>query len=164
MALNIHLWIRGTSQGEIQGDSTVTSMDREGTIEAFDFEHTVQVPPETSGMAATGERSHSPIKIRKRIDRSSPLLHQALCNNEELEVTIKFYRPNPAGDGTTEQFYTIQLQQGRISSIKTISPNTIDENTASNPAMEEVSFVFGTIRWTYEPVGIEAEDQWRVRG
>jgi len=161
MAMNIHLWIRGATQGEIQGDSTVTSMDREGTIEAFKLDHTVHVPVEGSGMA-TGERLHSPIKITKRIDRSSPLLHQALYNNEILEVTIKFYRPNPAGDGTTEQFYTIQLQQGRISSINTISPNTIDESTASNPAMEEVSFVFGTIRWTYEPAGIETEDQWRV--
>jgi len=161
MAMNIHLWIRGTTQGEIQGDSTVQSMSRENTIEAISFDHNVRVDTETSGMA-TGERSHSPIRIVKRIDRSSPLLHQALCNNEELEVTIKFYRPNPSGDGTTEQFYTIQLQQGRISSIKTISPNTIDESTASNPAMEEVCLVFGTIRWTYEPAGTEAEDQWRV--
>ncbi len=161
MALNVHIWINGTSQGEITGDSTVTSMGREGSIEAFKLEHTVQVPVETSGMA-TGQRSHSPIKITKRIDRSSPLLHQALCNNEELEVTIKFYRPNPAGDGTTEHFYTIRLRQGRISSIKTILPNTIDDQTATLPPMEEVSFVFGTIRWIYETAGTESEDQWRA--
>lgn len=162
MALNVYLSIRGTSQGEIRGDSTVTSHGREGKIEAFDFEHTVSVPIETSGMA-TGSRSHSPIKITKRIDRSSPLLHQALCNNEELEVTIKFYRPNPDGDGTEEQFYTIQLRQARISSIKTISPNTVIDVTASQPAWEEVSFVFGTIRWTYVPAGTEHEDEWQVR-
>lgn len=162
MAMNVHIWITGTSQGEINGDSTVTSMDREGTIEAFEFEHMVYIPIETSGRA-TGERSHGPIKITKRIDRSSPLLHAALFNIEPLEVTLKFYRPNPAGDGTTEQFYTIRLQNVRVSSIKTISPNTLDENTASQPAMEEVSFVYGMIRWTYEPAGVEAEDQWSVR-
>ncbi len=160
MAMNVYLWIRGTTQGEIRGDSTVTSLNREGTIEAFQLEHAVHVPTERSGMS-TEERSHSPIKIVKRIDRSSPLLHQALCNNEELEVTIRFYRPNPAGDGTTEQYYTIRLTQARVSSIKTISPNTIHDLSSNEPPMEEVSFVFGTINWTYEPDGIEHEDAWR---
>ncbi len=159
MALNIHVWIRGTTQGEIRGDSTVTSMNREGTIEAFALEHTVMVPTEASGMA-TGRRSYSPIKITKSIDRSSPLLQQALCNNEELEVTIRFYRPSPSGDGTTQQFYTIQLSQSRISSIKTILPNTLNESTANAPPMEEVSFVFGTITWTFEEGGITHEDTW----
>jgi len=161
MALNVHVWIKGKNAGEIKGDSTVTSMNREGSIEAFNIEHLVQVPREASGRR-TGERSHSPIKIRKRIDRSSPILHQALCNSEELEVTIKFYRPNPIGDGSTEHFYTIRLGQGRISSIRTISPNTFDESTANVPAMEEVSFVFGVITWIYESGGIEFMDEWRV--
>jgi len=159
MAMNIHVWVRGQNVGEVRGDSTVLSMDREGSIEAFKLEYMVKTHIEASGMA-TGERSHGPVTITKRIDQSSPILHQALCNNEELEVTIKFYRPNPIGDGTTEQFYTIRLRQGRISSIRTISPSTVDESTSSLPAMEEVSFVFGTINWTYESGGIEFEDQW----
>ncbi len=161
MAQNIHVWIKGTTQGEILGDSTVTSMDREGSIEVFKLEHMVKTHRAASG-EATGERSYDPITITKRIDRSSPLLHQALCINEEVEVAIKFYRPNPIGDGTTEQFYTIRLRHGRISSIRTISPNTVDESTASLPAMEEVSFVFGGITLTYESAGIESEDEWRV--
>jgi type VI secretion system secreted protein Hcp len=136
-------------------------MDREGSIEAFKLEYMVKTHIEASGMA-TGERSHGPVTITKRIDQSSPILHQALCNNEELEVTIKFYRPNPIGDGTTEHFYTIRLRQGRISSIRTISPSTVDQITESLPAMEEVSFVFGAITWIYESGGIEFEDEWRV--
>jgi len=160
MALNVHLWITGTTQGEIRGDSTVTSMNRGGTIEGLWLEHMVHVQSEASGLA-TGERSHTPIKIKKRLDRSSPLLHQALCNNEELEITIKFYRPNPDGDGTTEQFYTIRLRQARVSSIKTILPYTLSSSTEAEPVMEEVSFVFGTINYIYERDGIEYEDEWR---
>lgn len=161
MAMNIHVWVRGQNLGEVRGDSTVTSMDREGSIEAFKLEYMVKTHIEASGMA-TGERSHGPVTITKRIDQSSPILHQALCNNEELEVTIKFYRPNPIGDGTTEHFYTIRLRQGRISSIRTISPSTVDQITESLPAMEEVSFVFGAITWIYESGGIEFEDEWNV--
>lgn len=159
MAQTVHLWIRGESVGEIQGDSTITSMNREGTIEAFQFESSVRIPIEAGSGSAVGERSYSPITITKRIDRSSPVLHQALCTNDPLEVTIRFYRPNPAGDGTTEQFYTIQLRQARISSIKTVSPNTL---TDEGPAFEEVSIVFGAINYTYEPAGVEFEDEWRV--
>jgi len=161
MAQNIHVWVSGQNVGTVLGDSTVTSMDREGSIEAIKLEHMVKTHRAASG-EATGERSYDPITITKRIDRSSPILHQALCNNEEVEVTIKFYRPSPSGDGTTEQFYTIRLRHGRISSIRTISPNTVDESTASLPAMEEVSFVFGGITWIYESGGIEFEDEWRV--
>ena len=161
MAMNIHVWVRGQNLGEVRGDSTVTSMDREGSIEAFKLEYMVKTHIEASG-TATGERSHGPVTITKRIDQSSPILHQALCNNEELEVTIKFYRPNPIGDGTTEHFYTIRLRYGRISSIRTISPSTVDQITESLPAMEEVSFVFGAITWIYESGGIEFEDEWRV--
>jgi len=161
MAQNIYVWIRGEVVGEVRGDSTVTSMGREGSIEAFKLEYMVQTHREASGMA-TGERSHGPVTITKRIDQSSPILHQALCYNDELEVTIKFFRPNPSGDGTEEHFYTIGLRHGRISSIKTISPHTLDQNTSSFPAMEEVSFVFGEITWIYESGGIEFMDEWRV--
>lgn len=159
MAQTVHLWIRGESVGEIRGDSTITSMNREGTIEAFKLESRVKIPIESGSGSAVGERSYSPITITKRIDRSSPILHQALCTNDPLEVTIRFYRPNPAGDGTTEQFYTIRLRQARISSIKTVSPNVLTEE---GPPFEEVSIVFGAINYTYEPDGVEYEDEWRV--
>mgnify|MGYP001492293360 CR=1 FL=1 len=161
MALNFHVWVTGQNIGEVQGDSTVSSMGREGSIEAFKFEHMVKIHREASG-AATGERSHDAIKITKAIDRSSPILQQALSENDVLEVTIKFYRPNPLGDGTTEHFYTIELKQGHISSIKTILHNTLDESTSNVPLMEEVSFVFGQITWTYESAGVMFEDQWSV--
>jgi len=163
MALNIYVWIRGEQAGEVRGDSTVTSMNREGSIEAIEFEHKVQISREASGML-TGERSHGPITIKKLIDRSSPILHQILCNFDPVEVTIKFYRPSPVGDGTTEQFYTIQLRQGHISSIKTILPNTLADSTVSLPAMEEVSFVFGEITYTYSSGSTSSEhtDEWQT--
>jgi type VI secretion system secreted protein Hcp len=163
MAQTVHVWIRAENAGNIEGDSTITSMDRENSIEAFKFESSVRLSHDPFSLSASGERTHSPITITKRIDRSSPVLHSVLCNNEVVEVTIKFYRPNPAGDGTTEQFYTIELKQGRISSIKTISPNCVDDSTANLPAMEEVSFVFGEIAWRYSSgeANTEAVDQWR---
>jgi len=166
MAQTVHVWVKGDASGDILGDSTITSMGRENSIEAFKFESSVRIAHESSAGMASGERTHGPVTIIKRIDRSSPILHAALCTNEVVEVTLKFYRPNPSGDGTTEHFYTIKLEEGRISSIKTISPNCIDDATASQPPMEEVSFIFGKITWSYSSGdnNTESEDHWSQRG
>ena len=162
MAMTVHLSLKANGE-EISGDSTITSMEREDTIECLSFHDSVRTAREASTGMATGDRSYEPIKISKRIDKSSPLLAKALCNNEVAEGIFKFFRPNPAGDGTTEQFFTIEFQQGRVSSIVRNSPDVIDPAAATAPATEEVSFVFGHIRWTYEPDGIEHIDAWSER-
>ncbi len=162
MSQTVHIWIKGDTQGDIKGDSTVTSLGREDSIEAFDFEHMVKTQREASSGMASGERIHSPVTFTKRFDRSSPLLYAALCNNEPIEVTIRFYRPNPAGDGTTEQFYTIRLKKARISSIRSMSPNCLDDRTANQPPFENVSIVFGEITWSYSSgsANTEHQDSW----
>ena len=162
MAMTVHLTLvaNGTN---IDGESTITSMERENTIECLSFEDSVRTAREASTGMASGERTYEPLKITKRIDSSSPLLAKALCNNETIEGTFKFYRPNPAGDGTTEQFFTVVIEQARVSSISRVSPNVIDPASANSPPIEEVSFVFGKITWTYESMGIEHVDDWSQR-
>lgn len=160
MAESVHLTLdaNGTT---IEGESTQTSLGRENTIECLYFEDSVRTAREKGTGMATGRRTYEPIVIRKRIDKSSPLLAKALCNNEVIEGTFKFYRPSPAGDGTTQQFFTVEIAEGRIASIKRISPDTIDPASSAEPPTEEVGFVFHTITWTYEDGGIVHTDNWR---
>jgi type VI secretion system secreted protein Hcp len=80
--------------------------------------------------------------------------------NQVIEATFKFFRPNPTGDGTTEQFYTVAFKQGRISSQKQIVPDTMVPATSTDPALEEITFVFHTIAWTYTNGGVTHEDTW----
>jgi len=162
MAMTVHLYL--TANGtKIDGDSTILSMDRENSIECLSFEDSVRTAREASSGMASGERTYEPVRIVKRIDKSSPLLAKALCNNEVIEATYKFFRPNPAGDGTTEQHFTVEIQEGRIGSITRVSPDVIDPASANAPPTEEVTFVFGYIRWCYEPDGIEHVDHWSQR-
>lgn len=112
-----------------------------------------------TGMA-TGRRTYEPVVFTKRIDRSSPILARALCNNEVIEATFKLFRPNPDGDGTTEQFFTIMLTGGRISSIKRVSSNAIDPASANDPPIEEVGLVFSDITWTHEIASTVHHDSW----
>lgn len=162
MAMTVHLSLKANGE-DIEGDSTITSMERENTIECLSFSDSVRTAREASSGMATGERTYEPITIRKRIDKSSPLLAKALCNNEKVEGIFKFYRPSPEGDGTTEQYFTVTIAEGRISAIKRTSPDVIDPAAAVEPAVEDVSFVFGSIIWTYEPDGIEHQDNWSER-
>jgi type VI secretion system secreted protein Hcp len=160
MAESIALYLKANG-ADIKGESTITSLGREGTIECLFFEDSVRTAREKGSGMATGRRTYEPVVIRKRIDNSSPLLAKALCNNEVIEGVFKFFRPNPVGDGTTEQFFTISISEGRVASIKRTSPDTFDPASANAPPLEEVSFVFHTIEWEYTNGGIVHNDNWR---
>ena len=159
MAETVHLFAKFNGS-DIEGESTQTSLGREGSVECLSFTDSVRTAREKGSGLATGRRTYEPIIFRKRIDKSSPLFAKALCNNEVVEGTFKFYRPSPEGDGTTEQFFTVAIQKGRISHITRHSPDTIDPASAAEPPTEEIGIVFHTIEWTFEIGGITHIDQW----
>jgi len=162
MAETVHLYLKSNGS-EIKGQSTQTSLGREGSIECLYFEQSVKTAREAGSGMATGRRQYEPLLIRKRIDKSSPLLSKSLCNNESIDGTFKFFRPNPAGDGTTEHFLTIEVEQGRIASQKLYVPDTIVPATSTEPPLEEVTFVFHTIEWTFEDGGVTHVDTWNAQ-
>ncbi|KFE71185.1 type VI secretion system tube protein TssD [Hyalangium minutum] len=159
MAETVHLYLKANGT-EIKGESTQVSLGREGSIECVYYEQGVITARESGSGLATGRRQYQPLLIRKRIDKSTPLLMKALCENQVIEATFKFFRPNPTGDGTTEQFYTTTFKQGRINTIKHVVPDTIVPATSKDPALEELTFVFHTISWTYTNGGVTHEDSW----
>ena len=159
MAETVHLVLKSNGQ-DIQGESSQKDLDRENTIECLSFKDSVRTARELGSRAAVGRRVHEPVEFIKRIDKSSALLAKALCRNEKIEASFKFYRPNPSGDGTTEQFFTVEISDGRVDSIERISPNALDPASSKAPPMEIVRFVFHTIRWIYVPNGAEYTDAW----
>ncbi len=159
MAETVHLFLKSNGK-DVKGESTQTSLGREGSIECIAYEQGVTSAREAGTNMVTGRRQFTPLKIVKRIDKSSPLLVKALANNEKIDAVFKFYRPNPSGDGTTEQFYSVELKEGNISAVKQFVPITIDPHTSGAPPQEEVSFVFKTITWTFTNGGVTHTDSW----
>jgi type VI secretion system secreted protein Hcp len=159
MAETVHLKLTAAGTA-IEGESTQTSLGREKTIECVSFETAIETAREAGSAIATGRRRHLDIVIHKRVDKSTPLLIKALTENTKLEATFMFFRPNPAGDGTTEQFYTVALKEARISSYKQWVPDTMVPNAHAVPPLEEIKFVFGHINWTYNSTGAQHEDSW----
>ena len=159
MAETVHLSLKANGQ-DIKGESTQQSLGRKDTIECVSYEQKVLTAREAGSGMATGRRQYEPLLIRKRIDKSSPLIMKALVENQKIDGVFKFFRPNPKGDGTTEQFYTVEIKDGRIASIDQNVPNCIAPASSTEPPLEEVSFVFHTIKWTITDGGVSHEDTW----
>lgn len=160
MAETVHLYLKANGS-DIQGESTQHSLGRENSIECLSFRDSVRTARERGSSMATGRRTYEPIIFTKRIDKSSPLIAKALCNNEVIQGIFKFFRPAPTGDGTTQHFFTVEFAEGRVNHVVRQSPDTFDPASALRPPTEEVGFVFHTITWTYEDGGVMHTDNWR---
>lgn len=155
-ALSAYMRVTGQTQGQIEGG--VITKGREGSIEVISLEHQIISPRDPASGQATGKRQHGTVKITKELDKSSPLLHQAMTNNENLtNVTIQFWRANP-GTGQEIQHYTVTLINASVSSIRLWKPNTKDSAAVSSPDMEEIQFTYQKIIWTWVDGGITSED------
>jgi type VI secretion system secreted protein Hcp len=159
MAETVHLFLKA-SGADIKGESSQTSLGRADSIECYQYEQPIETAREASTGMATGRRTYKPLRIVKRIDKASPLLTKALCTNAVIEGVFKFFRPSPLGDGSTQQFYSVGIKAGRIASINQFVPDTTNDATAHEHPLEEVTFVFHTITWTFTDGGIEFEDNW----
>lgn len=156
-AQTINLFLRSNG-ADIQGEPTLVTLGRANSIECIYFEDAVATSRQAGTGLATGRRTYEPIVFRKRIDKSTPLLAKSLANNEVVTGAFRFFRPNPVGDGTTEQFFTVEFGGGRIASIKRIAPIKLEPATMNQPVYEEVSIVFQTITWTYVNGGVTFTD------
>ena len=148
------VFLRLKIQGaDVKGDVTLKGV--EGMIECSSYEQEATIP--MAGGLATGKRQYQPIKITKRIDQSSPHLLRALAQNAVVDAEFHFYRVNRAS-GAVQQFYTVEIKQAHVVSMKQMNPDRTVAATATLPPMEEVAFAFGTIRWTFIDGGITHED------
>jgi len=160
MAQTVHLFLKVNGE-DVQGESSQVSEGRENSIECTYFESEAMTAREVQSGLATGRRQHKPLVIRKAIDKASPLIAKALTKNSKLEGEFKFYRPNPSGDGTTQQFFTVKITNGRVAVQKLTNEWTRPGDAHASPPQEEVHFVFQDITWTFVDGGIEHQDSWQ---
>lgn len=112
----IYLRITGEQQGNISADCGSEAsignrwqQNHTDEIFAFSLRHDV---------TNTGRGCHfQALEFTKTIDKSSPLLSNAINNNERLFIEIDFYRINRTGHW--ERYYYIQLRNASVSKIDT---------------------------------------------
>ncbi len=157
MALNAYLMMKGQKQGDIKG--SVTEKGHEGSILVFAVEHGIQSPHDPATGLPNGKRMHQPIVIRKEVDRSSPLLYNALVTNETIITwQLQFWRQVPP-TGVMQEYYRVKLTNAIIVGID-FSFNTQDPALMKFTDYEEVSFTYQKIEWTWLDGNITAMDDW----
>jgi type VI secretion system secreted protein Hcp len=155
------MYVEGIRQGPIEGSCDMQG--REGSMLVQEFKHTVNIPSDPQSGLPTGKRVHRAFEITKFYDKASPKLYQALVTGERLsKVQVKWYRITPGG--TEEHYFTHTLEDAIIIDVSPYMPNCLDSQTEQYQHMETVKFTYRKIIWTWEPEGIESEDDWKVPG
>ncbi len=144
--VNLYLNLNGQY---VKGESSEKSLGRQDSIEVRYYEQSI-----APGQGANKTWS---FMIRKRIDRASPLLIQGMLSRAVAKGNLRFYRPNPTGDGTIETFYWVVFEDGLITAVKQVVPETTDPANTSDPPLEEVTIEAGRMQWIITDGGITAD-------
>ena len=160
--------IEGSTQGLLtQGAFTEDSVgnvyiechEDEVMVQAFD--HTVTIPRDPQSGQPSGQRVHKPFKFTAALDKSTPLLYNALTSGEVLTSTeLRWYRTSIAGK--QEHFFTMKLEDAVIVNIDAKMPHCQDPATQDFTQLVEVSLSYRKITWSHDVAGTEGSDDWRA--
>lgn len=131
-------------------DSETLFLDREDWTPILEYNASIVRPTERSASISSGRSVFNPIVITKLIDKSSPHIMRALRQNEGIEATFEFERPN-ADTGQIEIYYRIVIAQGSIGGIQK-NVGLVGGDT------ETISIVFNSISEMHQTES--TEDQW----
>jgi type VI secretion system secreted protein Hcp len=142
----------------IQGG--VTQKGREGKIAVIAFDHEIKSPTDLPTGLPTGKAQHGTLTITKELDKSTPLLYQALVGNQTLsDWELQCWRPNlqAGGTGSEQQHYTVKLEGARVVGIRQRMPNNKNPELMRFETYEEVTFSYQSIEWIWIDGGISAK-------
>ena len=160
MPVTAYLTLVGQKQGAING--SVTEKGHENSILVHAYENIVTSPRDQTSGLPTGKRVHQPITITKELDRSSVPLWNALITNENLTTwQLKFL--TSGAQGIAVQPYTLALTNANIASIREyLADNLLPENS-SLPVLQDITFSYQKIQWTWTDGNVTAIDDWEAR-
>ena len=164
----IFISIKGSTQGLItEGaftpESVGNSYQKRHENEAFikGFSHNISIPRDPQSGQPSGQRVHNPLVISKLIDKSSPLLYNALTKGETLtEVELKWYRTSYAGK--PEHYFSLILEDAVIVNMDTYMDSEEGQTKTQVAPLEKVSFAYRKITWRHETASTSGEDDWRI--
>ncbi|MEM7199369.1 MAG: type VI secretion system tube protein Hcp [Planctomycetota bacterium] len=120
-----------------------------GHIEVLDFENRVQqkANPSAGGMT-DAHCDHTPLKVKKMIDKASPQLAQWCSQGQPIGTVTLFLRRATGAEPHTYMKY--ELTDVVVASL---SVDGVTEE--SKVPTETVEFRYDTIKWTYNEQGLD---------
>ncbi len=157
MAHQAQMFVKGKMQGDIKGDSLLTTKDKKDSFDVLSLEHDVTLPHEARTGQVSGKRVHHPMVAEIRIGDATPKFFKALTTGESLEVVFKFFRHDQ--EGAEKLYLTTKLEKAFLTSIKTEVPDVLSEQGTKVGNTHLLSFIYSRITWTAEG-GVEHIDSW----
>nr|WP_314875425.1 Hcp family type VI secretion system effector [uncultured Pseudomonas sp.] len=157
MAFLNYLTLTGRQQGLISaGCSTEPSVgnryqsDHCDEIMVLSFEH------QMLNLDNTHRTTHQAVSLTKLIDKSTPLIAQALTNREVVDCVFEFYRLN--ANGKHEKYFKIKLSNGMILKHRLDMPNSI--LMGDQDALEQIAISYQHIDWHHYGAGTSGHAAW----
>lgn len=161
MASYGYMTIKGKTQGLISaGCSTQESIGNKFQAAHRDEIMVLSYSHNLANIGNLSRATHSPIIFTKTVDKSSPLLAQALSNREEINCTINFYRVAPTGG--QEKFYSVSIDGGVITDLTLEVPHVIFQGDAE--PQEQVAIRYRGISWTHYIAKTSGYSSWGEEG
>jgi type VI secretion system secreted protein Hcp len=163
MAIDMFLEVTDKKAGAIKGEAKGKA--HADKIVVLNYSFHVEAPRDIATGLASGKRRHYPLSITKLVDRSSPLLFQALTTNSVLTKVVLTVRRGTTTEGKFDDVvYT--LTNGGLTNIETgidIGLSDDDDNDADQKRNTE------TLQISYQKIKVEhvigkteAEDEWAL--
>jgi type VI secretion system secreted protein Hcp len=153
--VKVYMQITGGKNGQIKDPNMPAQHINKIELTGYSFDGST---PISTGGAAVGRRTHSPLMITKNSNLSSIRLFEVQSTGEVLQkVTLEIWVANSQGKETLEQ--TIELTNASV----TLFRQTYDNNPApgvNKGPSDEVRFGYQKITYTYKNGNVVAEDNW----
>ncbi|MDF0730745.1 Hcp family type VI secretion system effector [Pseudomonas entomophila] len=157
MACHGYMSISGRSKGLISaGCSTQDSIGNRFQVGHADEIMVLSFSHNLSSLGNTDRATHRPILITKHVDKSTPLLAEALASREIVDCKINFYRVN--GSGKQERFFHIELAGGLVVDHRIEMPHSILLN--DQHPQEYIAIRYGFIGWQHLIAGTSGYASW----
>jgi len=165
MPIPAYMKITGATQGDMSAGAS--SADSIGALSQSSHENEIIVQQLTTHVnvgtnvqtgQAAGVRQHKPVVFTKYMDKSSPLLWQAICKGEQLTIELTFFRT--ATEGGVEQYYTMTWSECVLVDGKAHFPLALRTENDGISHLEDWSFVYKKVEWTHTIAGTSGADDW----
>lgn len=157
MASHGYMTITGRQQGLISaGCSSHESIGNKCQTGHLDEIMVLSFTHEMLNAENSSQATHTPIMITKNVDKSSPLLAQALASREPIDCTIDLYRNTPSGG--QEKFYSMKIDGCLIVNLNVDMPHATQDNDAE--PQEVVAIRYQDIIWTHHTASTSGSASW----
>lgn len=142
---NMFIRVTGTKSGKVKGEwERDSNALKTGDIQILSWSWGTRSPTDTYNGTATGRRQFLELRVRKRVDTSTPVLYNILKANEQLK-SARLMVFKAGSDLEDLPYFVLTISDARITSLST-SPGEGDE---AHELFDQIAFAFRKVQMGY---------------